>query len=100
MVRRSVRKIAATPKGKAQKRKSGARWRHKYPEKKKAHAAVEYALLKGALTKGPCYICKSIYRIEGHHYLGYSKEHRLHVQWLCKKHHIEADSKMGRLANV
>lgn len=59
-----------------------------------ARRAVAKALASGSLVKGPCDVCGSD-RTEGHHYLGYSPEHRLDVRWLCKEHHTEAHRPEG-----
>lgn len=55
-----------------------------------ARNSVHYAIKRGNLTKLPCQICGNP-KSEAHHYLGHSKEHRLHVVFLCKKHHYQAD---------
>lgn len=55
----------------------------------KASHLVEYAIRKGKLIRGPCLVCANP-KSEAHHYLGYSKEHLLHVLFLCKKHHAQA----------
>jgi len=72
-----------------------------------AVARVNIAVKRGKLNKPKiCYKnkdCKG--RIEGHHYLGYKKEHWFDIKWLCRKHHtgihneqreIKAGSSMDR----
>lgn len=74
----------------------------KYPEKWKARALLREAVRKGKIIK-PKYcekiilsstLCKG--RIEAHHYLGYEGEHWKDVQWLCVKHHKEADINLSK----
>ena len=60
-----------------------------YPEKRRAHAAVAYALETGKITRPfACEICFSICKPESHHE-DYSRP--LEVDWLC----IECHSKQG-----
>ena len=60
----------------------------KYPERGKAHKAVQTALLNGKLVKGICISC-SEEKTEGHHE-NYDKP--LDVMWMChschKKYHF------------
>lgn len=66
-------------------------------QKAKARRAVRTAVEAGRLIRPercslffPLYpICKG--QIEGHHHLGYDREHWLDVQWLCAEHHIMLD---------
>jgi len=66
-------------------------------QKNKARRAVRTAVEAGRMVKPercslffPLYpICKG--QIEGHHHLGYDREHWLDVQWLCAEHHIMLD---------
>lgn len=67
---------------------SVSKWRKKYPERNKAHRIVFSAIRNGSLIRKPCEVCNQIYRIEAHHN-DYSKP--LEIQWLCKRHHVEAD---------
>lgn len=68
------------------------KWASKYvkkrralePEKFRARSAVGNALRDGRLVKGPCAICGSRGKVQGHHY-DYSKP--LDVEWLCVKCH-------------
>lgn len=57
-------------------------------ETKKASASsrARQAVERGVLVRGPCEVCGSTERIEGHHD-DYDKP--LAVRWLCKKHHEE-----------
>jgi len=60
-------------------------WRINFPERKKAHLRVYYALKKGILVKQPCFICGE--KAEAHH-PDYSRP--LDVVWLCSSHHRQA----------
>jgi hypothetical protein len=63
------------------------RWRSANPEKKRAHDAVERALRRGELIRGPCEVQGCERRSEAHHD-DYSQP--LRVRWLCRGHHKEA----------
>jgi hypothetical protein len=67
-----------------------ANWRRANPERYLAHLAVEAALRKGKLVKGPCEVCgrteAHATRIDAHHD-DYSRP--LKVRWLCRQHHIK-----------
>lgn len=63
-----------------------------------AWKAVAYAILAGKLKPGPCAVCgltpkrvNGRNRIEAHHHKGYSRAHRVDVQWLCTYHHKQAE---------
>lgn len=60
------------------------RWRTSNPEKAKAQRAVAYAVSKGYMTRQPCEVCGSTYRIHAHHD---DYEKPLDVRWLCAEHH-------------
>lgn len=47
--------------------KRSAQWRAKYPDR----------------------VCGATEKVEAHHHLGYSREHRLDIEWRCRKHHTE-----------
>lgn len=57
--------------------------------KHSARMAVLRAAAKGLIERKPCEVCEAT-PVEGHHYLGYAREHWLDVQWLCRQHHEEA----------
>jgi hypothetical protein len=76
-----------TPKGKASMVRRNARRRLLYPERIPANNAVTNAVAAGILTRLPCMVCGK--KAEAHHHKGYTKEHWLDVQWLCRKHHRE-----------
>jgi|GWRWMinimDraft_13_1066021.scaffolds.fasta_scaffold01635_5 hypothetical protein len=62
-----------------------AKWRSDFPERKKAHLEIYYALKKGLLFKQPCFMCGE--KAEAHH-PDYSRP--LDVIWLCPPHHRQA----------
>ena len=62
----------------------------RYPEKIRARDNVYRAIKTGKLKRLPCEICGDP-NSEAHHHNGYDKDHVLDVEWLCRKHHIEAD---------
>jgi hypothetical protein len=64
------------------------RYRDKYPEKTKAHEQVAKAIASGSLIKLPCEICQN--PISEAHHPDYNQP--LLVRWLCKQHHLLADS--------
>jgi len=64
------------------------RARKKFPEKHNARNKVYRAVKSGKLKREPCEVCGDP-KSEAHHYRGY--EFPLDVQWLCRKHHIEAE---------
>lgn len=66
------------------------RQRKKHPERERAHAAVARAIKKGLLVRGPCEVCGTTRRVQGHHD-DYSKP--LEVRWLCVMDHRRAEKK-------
>lgn len=69
------------------------RFQEKFPEKRRAHKAVEWALLSGTLQKQPCLACGSV-DVHAHH-PDYSKP--LDVRWLCPACH-RAEHRKSRVA--
>lgn len=66
-----------------------------FQKKKRDARQVIYGMIKlGLMARLPCEICGNI-KSEGHHHRGYEGKNALDVQWLCKKHHVQADIKMG-----
>ena len=61
------------------------------PIKARAREAVGRAVRNGKMKRKPCVVCGET-KSEGHHE-DYSKP--LDVIWLCRKHHKEADRKLG-----
>lgn len=85
---------ANLPQRMALNRITTTRMRTRYPEKYKAHSAVQYALRSGQLKRKPCERCGSL-RVHGHHD-DYSKP--LDVTWLCPKHHKERHKELDALS--
>ena len=87
-------KYEQTPKGRVNQAKKWARYDLKRLAtldgqlKKKAHNAVMVAVRDGKLNPEPCFMCW-VYPAQAHHHLGYTEEHKLDVQWLCKKCHAQ-----------
>ena len=71
-------------------------WTKKYPERRKAHGLVYYAIKTGKLTKEPCKVC-GIEKVHAHHE-DYNKP--LEVIWLCPIHHYEYDIKINKRKSI
>lgn len=68
----------------------------RYRARDSAKTAVANALANGKLKRPKrCEKCDYRGPVESHHYLGYAREHRLDVQWLCKSCHRIDDAKDG-----
>jgi hypothetical protein len=94
----TLEKWKKTPKGKKSLQKANQKWADK-PEgvsQNRAHQSVHRAIREGKMVRQPCLICNNP-ESEAHHAWGYSKEHALHVVFLCKKHHtlVEKDSSLN-----
>lgn len=64
-------------------RANKAAYRARHREKHLAHKAVQTAVARGKLQRGPCEVCGAP---DAHaHHADYSKP--LDVHWLCKTHH-------------
>lgn len=72
------------------------RYYEKYPERKRAHRAVNNALRNGRLKRKPCEVCASVHS-EAHHD-DYSRP--LDVKWLCPAHHHARHVELRRLARL
>jgi hypothetical protein len=59
-------------------------YRHRHPERVRAHRMVSYRVRKGVIVPQPCERCGASLRIHAHH-SDYSKP--LDVQWLCSPCH-------------
>jgi len=79
---------AKSPAGVSAHNKANARWIEFNPEKRRAQITLNNALRDGKIVRQPCEKCGE--RAQAHH-PDYSKP--LQVQWLCPKHHKEADRK-------
>lgn len=69
-----------------QRREWKARYKEKYPEKMRAHAAVGRAVKRGSLIVQPCEVCGTECDVQAHHE---DYEQPLDVRWLCRTHHKE-----------
>ena len=81
------------------KRASDARMRAEHPGRIRARKSLANAIRGGRLVVGPCQACdleplkvNGRQRIQAHHHRGYSEEHQLDVQWLCRRCHSAADA--------
>ena len=74
-------------------REGKRRWQRANREKRAAHKAVEYAVLRGDLKRQPCVRCGSEDRVVAHHD-DYSRP--LDVMWLCWPCHVERHREIGR----
>lgn len=102
------RRYEASEKGKITKKQLRTRsesyrqkireFRKQHPERHQANQAVKRAVAKGVLINAKlckCSKCDSPAR-EYHHYMGYSKQHRLTVVPLCKKCHTKETNPMAK----
>lgn len=66
--------------------------RKRFPGKYRARIAVANAVRDGRLVRGPCEVCGTTKRVQGHH-----DDYRrpLVVRWLCFKHHMEHHGKVA-----
>lgn len=84
------------PHRRALNRKNTGRMRSQYPNKYRAHNAVNNALRDGRLERKPCERCGSL-RVHGHHD-DYNEP--LNVKWLCPRHHKERHAELEALERV
>ncbi len=89
--RESTRRWRATPAGRAAAVK--ARHQQVADGKHSARMALHRAVKAGQIVPEPCIRCGAT-PAEGHHYLGYAREHWLHVVWLCDLHHARAHAEL------
>ena len=87
-----IRTRALRDKNPGYNRKHTKRFREQFPEKRKAHRAVERALKNGTLTKQPCSVCGNA-KSESHHD-DYTKP--LDVIWFCRQHHAMHHEKLRK----
>lgn len=66
-------------------------WAKRNPERAAAHRALNYQINLGNIVKPKaCQICGTEVQprhLHGHHHMGYSKENRFNVQWVCRPCH-------------
>lgn len=89
---RKYRAEKGSPRDKEKQKATLAAWVKKYPERRRAHHKVRYALAAGKLKRTPCVVC-GVTTVQAHHE-DYSKP--LDVIWLCPIHHHEYDAKIGK----
>ena len=66
-------------------------WQIKNRDKHYAQLSVGKAVVAGIITPAAaCEDCGTPPPLQAHHHLGYAKEHRLHVRWLCQECHTTA----------
>ena len=75
---------------------SSNEYKARNPEKRRAHRAVEKALLRGEIVRQPCSICGNT-KADAHHD-DYSKP--LDVIWFCRLHHAEHHVKLRDQVNA
>jgi len=63
------------------------RWMAKNKERALSRERYRYALRFGKIQRGPCEVCGTTEKVEGHHE-DYTRP--LDVRWLCKEHHRQA----------
>lgn len=74
-------------------RTKNRKWEERFPEKRRAHRAVEAALKSGKLIRRPCERCGDT-RSQAHHDDYF---HPLAVTWLCQPHHRERHRELEAL---
>lgn len=82
------RKRAQDPARKEQLAEYRKRMRRRNPDKYKARNALNNAIRDGKIKRGPCEVCGTKVRVQGHH-SDYSKP--LDVRWLCFRCHREIE---------
>ncbi len=81
---------AASPRGKVGKQRSEAKYRERFPNKVKAHNAVNNAVIAGELPRPDSLICTCKEPAkEYHHYLGYAPKHWFDVVPRCVACHTK-----------
>lgn len=64
------------------------------PEKQPARIAVSRAIKSGKITRPDnCSICGILCKPQAHHKNGYSKNHYLDIDWVCRSCHEKIDNK-------
>ena len=79
-----------TEQEKARRKGYNQKWLERNKEKRAAHILLGSAVARGRISKGPCKVCGTTEKVQGHHE-DYAKP--LEVIWLCQKHHKELHSK-------
>jgi hypothetical protein len=87
---------AKTPEGLKAGAEAKTAWIASNPKKRAAQNAIANAIRSGRITKKPCEVCGSTYRIHAHH-CDYDKFYD--VQWLCAQHHKDWHKQHGEALN-
>lgn len=93
--RKHDRKRDKTEYRKQQKNQAGKKHRLKYEDRRKARQAVKDAVKHGKIPRVKtltCSMCQAKPAEQYHHYLGYSKEHKLDIIPLCRTCHREVEN--------
>lgn len=77
--------------GKSGRKEWRASYKTRFPERVRAREMVTSRIKRGTMERLPCAVCGEL-KSEAHHE-DYAKP--LEVIWLCRKHHREADKKLG-----
>lgn len=72
------------------------RWRAKYPDRYRAHNALNNAIRDGKIIRGKCEICGIKEHVHAHHE-NYNEP--LEVKWLCALHHCFHHNEESRQAD-
>lgn len=93
------RERAKTPERKEHIKRVVSRWQQDHPNRRKAHAALQYAVRVGRLTPWPAcaYETCEETKVEAHH-PDYSRP--LDVVWMCPAHHKQAHAMFSRLMSA
>jgi len=62
-------------------------------DKALARHYVSQNVRRGKLERKPCKICGEVI-VQGHHHLGYERDHYADVVWLCVRHHQDATNNL------
>lgn len=85
------RKYSTSEKGRAAQRKGSQRKRERFPEKERAHHAVNHAIAAGKIIRPTvCPSCDTETFIESHHE-DYNKP--FDIDWVCKECHTKLHTK-------
>jgi hypothetical protein len=83
------KRYGASAKGRAAQTRS----RKRHLDRIAARNAVNNAIAAGTLIRLPCVKCGK--KAEAHHHKGYARKDWLDVQFLCPKHHEEAENDLA-----
>jgi hypothetical protein len=82
----------------ALKKKNPGRWYRELTPIQKRKRQVRmliYGMIKlGIMSRKPCESCGEM-KVEAHHHKGYGGPNAMDIQWLCKRCHVAADTKLN-----